>query len=59
MSRELREWMSSNELREWCAVWFNPELKEEDRDWIRTHMEMAGGLIPEVDISWVSTEWTG
>lgn len=40
----------------WCEAWFQADLTEEDRDWLRKHIELAGARVPEVDISWISFE---
>jgi hypothetical protein len=39
-----------------CAAWFQPDLTDEDRAWLRKQFEIAGLKIPTVDISWVEME---
>ena len=40
-----------------CAAWFQPDLTEEDRDWLRRHIELGGQQVPEVDTSWIEMDY--
>jgi hypothetical protein len=37
-----------------CEAYFQPHLTEDDREWMRKHIELAGVRVPEVDISWIT-----
>lgn len=39
-----------------CAAWFQPDLTDEDRAWLRKHFELAEIRIPTVDVSWLEME---
>ena len=41
---------------ELCRIWFNSHLTDEDRDWLRGHLDLADVHVPVVDISWVQME---
>jgi hypothetical protein len=50
-SAYLEEWEREKAL---SAAVFQPGLTEDDRAWIRDHLELAGARIPTVDISWIT-----
>lgn len=37
-----------------CDLWFNAGLTDDDRQWVRAHLELAEIRVPTVDISWVT-----
>jgi hypothetical protein len=39
-----------------CEAWFHPGLNDEDRDWLRLHLALAGVEAPVVDVSWLTME---
>jgi len=49
------QWEREKDL---CRIWFQSGLTDEDRDWLREHLELAGSEVPSYDISWIELEWT-
>lgn len=37
-------------------AWFNPDLTDDDREWLRRNLKLAEVEPPEVDLSWITVE---